>query len=53
MSKSGNSKQPEDLSNDEPSQGPNLFLIYGLLGLAFLIAIVVAAFIVLPFYQRR
>jgi hypothetical protein len=39
---------------DEPdSTGPNLTLIYSLLGLALIAAIVIAAFIVLPFYQRR
>lgn len=38
---------------DQPSKGPNLTLIYSLLGLALLIAIAAAAFIVLPFYQRR
>jgi hypothetical protein len=38
---------------DRASKGPNLALMFSLLGLALLIAIVVAAFIVLPFYQRR
>jgi hypothetical protein len=40
-------------ADDEPSKGPNLVLLYSLLGLAFVIAIVLAAFIVLPFYHRR
>lgn len=44
---------PQADDDDQPSKGPNLVLIYSLLGLALLIAIVVAAFIVLPFYQRR
>lgn len=35
------------------SGGPNLKLIYGLILLAILAAIVVAAFIVLPFYHRH
>jgi hypothetical protein len=43
----------QDEDGDEPSRGPNLTLIFTLLGLALLIAIVVAVFIVLPFYQRR
>jgi hypothetical protein len=38
---------------DDVSKGPNLLLIYSLLGLALVIAVVLAAFIVLPFYQRR
>lgn len=39
-------------SKDEP-QGPNLTLIYSLIGLALLVAVGIAALIVLPFYQRR
>lgn len=39
--------------DEAPSKGPNLVLIYSLLGLALIIATVVAAFIVFPFYQRR
>ena len=41
-------------SHDERgSHGPNLILIYGLIALAMLVAIAVAAFIVLPFYNHR
>jgi len=38
---------------DEPSQGPSLKLLYGLLALAFALAIGFALMIVRPFYQRR
>jgi hypothetical protein len=38
---------------DEPSKGPNLVLIYSLLGAALLIAMGLAVLIVLPFYHRR
>ena len=38
---------------DAKKGGPNLWLIYGLILLAMLVAIVVAAFIVFPFYQRH
>lgn len=41
-----------DPQDDEP-QGPNLKLMYSLIGLALLLAIGIAAMIVLPFYQRR
>jgi hypothetical protein len=40
-------------ADDEPSQGPNLTLLYSLLALAILVAIGIAAWIVLPFYLRR
>jgi hypothetical protein len=50
MNESGHTEKPQEPSSDEMSKGPNLVLIYGLLGLAFVIAIVIAAFIVLPFY---
>jgi hypothetical protein len=39
--------------DDPPSKGPSLTLMYSLLGLALAIALALAAFIVLPFYQRR
>jgi hypothetical protein len=39
--------------DDEPSKGPNLVLIYSLLGAALLIAMGLAVLIVLPFYHRR
>jgi hypothetical protein len=44
--------EPDDGSNRE-SSGPNLKLIYGLIVLALVLAIGFAAFIVLPFWQRR
>jgi len=37
----------------EQRRGPSLTLIYSLIVLAMLAAIAVAAFIVLPFYNRR
>ncbi len=37
----------------EPASGINLTLIYSLIGLALVAAIVIATFIVLPFYHRR
>ena len=53
MSKQEQSADPEDRPRDQESAGPNLSLIYTLIGLAVVIALVVASFIVLPFYQRR
>jgi hypothetical protein len=45
---------PEETGDlEERGGGPNLALIYGLIALALLAAIAVAAFIVLPFYHRR
>jgi hypothetical protein len=38
---------------EERGGGPNLALIYGLIALAMLAAIAVAALVVLPFYHRR
>jgi hypothetical protein len=37
----------------ERSQGPNLTLLYSLLGLALLTAMAIGALIVLPFYRHR
>ena len=37
---------------DEPSGGVNLTLVYSLLAVALLAAIVIALFIVLPFYRH-
>ena len=45
--------KPASEDDDQPSPGPNLTLIYSILGLVLLAAMVIAAFIVLPFYQRR
>lgn len=42
-----------DADDDQPTGGVNLVLVYSLLALALVASIVVAAFIVLPFYQRR
>jgi len=44
--------EPDGGSNGE-SSGPNLKLIYGLIVLALVLAFGFAAFIVLPFWQRR
>jgi hypothetical protein len=40
-------------ADDNPSNGPNLILIYSLIALALAAAIGFAAMIVLPFYHRR
>jgi hypothetical protein len=45
--------QREHDENDQPNQGPNLVLIYCILGAAMLAAMTVAALIVLPFYRHR
>ncbi|MGB6192695.1 MAG: hypothetical protein WBF42_09530 [Terracidiphilus sp.] len=42
-----------DAEDDQPTGGVNLVLIYSLLALALVVSVVVAVFIVLPFYQRR
>jgi hypothetical protein len=45
---------PDDTSESKDrGAGPNLALIYGLIALAMLAAIAVAALVVLPFYHRR
>jgi len=38
---------------EEPSQGPNLVVLYSLIGFALLTAIFLAGLIVLPFYRSR
>lgn len=38
---------------EEPSNGPNLVLIYSLIAFALIAAIAIAMLIVLPFYVRR
>jgi flagellar biosynthesis protein FliP len=43
----------ENSSEDEPSSGPNLTLIYAFITLALAAAIAFALMIVIPFYQRR
>jgi hypothetical protein len=40
-------------SESNPSQSPNLTLIYGLIAVALIAAIGFAILIVLPFYHRR
>ncbi|HUD57747.1 MAG TPA: hypothetical protein VMR02_21135 [Terracidiphilus sp.] len=52
MSKDGKVEQVRT-QEDEASKGPNLTLIYSLLGAALLIATGLAALIVLPFYHRH
>ena len=42
-----------DASQDSPSQGPSLTLLYSLIALALAAAIGIAMMIVLPFYHRR
>ena len=39
--------------NEPESQGPNLTVLYSLIGLALLLAIGFAMMIVFPFWQRR
>jgi hypothetical protein len=48
------SREAEDAGQDNsPAQGPNLTLLYSLLGTALLAAIAIAALIILPFYRHR
>ncbi len=51
MNKSNRAAAEHD--EETPPSGPNLVLIYGLILLAMIAAIAVAAFIVLPFYKHR
>ena len=44
--------QPKD-ETKKSTPGPSLTLIYGLIALAMLAAIAIAAMVVLPFYHRR
>jgi hypothetical protein len=44
-------QRPE--SEDPPSQGPNLILLYSLIALALAAAIGFALMIVMPFYHRH
>ncbi|MGO9433200.1 MAG: hypothetical protein ACLPH3_00330 [Terracidiphilus sp.] len=53
MSSDGKVEQDDAQQEDEPSRGPNLALIYSLLGAALLVALGIAVLIVLPFYHRR
>ena len=49
--KSVTGEKKED--DGEPSEGPNLVLLYSLIALALAVAIGLAMLIVLPFYHRR
>lgn len=40
-------------SEEEPSSGPSLGLLYSVIGLALIVATIVAWLIVAPFYHRR
>ena len=42
-----------DETGEEPKRGPNLILVYSLIVLAMIVATVIAAFVVLPFYRHR
>jgi hypothetical protein len=44
---------PNPPGQEEPSQSPNLVLLYSLIALALVVAIGLACMIVLPFYYRR
>lgn len=46
-------QDPQSGPEEKPSSGPNLVLMYALIALALIVATVIAAFIVLPFYQHR
>ncbi len=39
--------------DEQQSRGPNLVLIYSLLGVALIAAMAIAALIVLPFYRHH
>ena len=53
MSKTNGAALPPDDRQDTPQGGPNLTLIYGLIALAMIAALAIAAMIVLPFYNHR
>lgn len=46
-------QDPQPPGEEPQSQGPNLFLVYGLIALGLLLAMIVAALIVWPFYKSR
>ena len=50
---SGHDPGPHPRNRDQESSGPNLALIYGLLGAALLLAIGIALLVVFPFYRRH
>jgi hypothetical protein len=45
-------RAPDD-QEEEPSQGPNLVVLYTLIALALATAIGFALLVVMPFYHRR
>ena len=53
MSSESPGGQERTEEEEEPSKGPNLVLIYSLLGAALLVAMGLAVLIALPFYHRR
>jgi hypothetical protein len=53
MSKPVAPNSTEDAQQEPAGKGPNLVLLYSLLGLAMVAALAIAALIVLPFYHRR
>jgi hypothetical protein len=46
-------QHPQENGQDTTARGINLWVVYGLMFLALLVAIGLAALIVLPFYERR
>jgi hypothetical protein len=46
-------QEPETEDEEPKSQGPNLTLLYSLIGLALVLAIGFAMMIVFPFYRRN
>ena len=49
----GSEADQQNETGGDPSQGPNLVILYSLIALALAVAIGLAALIVLPFYQHR
>ena len=46
-------RRTQDDQEPEPSQGPNLVVLYTLIALALAAAIGLALLVVMPFYHRR
>jgi hypothetical protein len=46
-------RRTQDDQEEEPSQGPNLVVLYTLIALALATAIGFALLVVMPFYHRR
>jgi hypothetical protein len=53
MSDDGNQPQPGPEPEEPPESGPNLTLLYSLIGVALVLAIGFAMAIVFPFWRRR